>query len=65
MDDKAKNHLVSANGQLGPRIDVLERIFDRIAQYEEEVRTGQRVPQSQLVVKKGKKHDRNKKAAHR
>jgi hypothetical protein len=53
---KAKNHLVSDTGAVGPRIDVVIRIFQRIEDYEEEVRMGRQIPNSKkLDVKIGKR----------
>lgn len=58
--ESQQTHLVSATGASGPRIDVLMRIFDRIAEFEHEVETGQRVIAEPLPIrtqkKKGKKH---------
>ena len=47
-------NLISPTGTPGPRIDVLMRIFDRIAEFEEEVRTGKRVLKDPLPADKDK-----------
>ena len=42
MDEKKSQHLVSESGEIGPRLDVVLRMFDRSAEFEEEVRSGRR-----------------------
>lgn len=41
----------SVTGAAGPRIDVVMRMFDRILEYEDEVRRGKRIPQTVLNAK--------------
>lgn len=48
--------LISPTGAPGPRIDVLVRIFDRIAEFEHEIATGKRVI-TEPIKTEGKKHE--------
>ena len=43
MDKNKSQHLVSESGEIGPRLVVVLRMFDRIAEFEEEVRLGRRM----------------------
>jgi len=52
-----QNNLISPDGAPGPRIDVLLRMFDRIAEFEEEVRTGKRVIAEPIKTETGKTHE--------
>lgn len=40
-----QTHLISKQGERGPRIDVVMAMFDRMLEYEEEVARGERIPQ--------------------
>jgi len=55
-DETTQTYLVSDSGEKGPRMDVVQRMFERMLEYEEEVRTGKRIPQSLLPQPKGKRH---------
>lgn len=60
-------NMVSPTGELGPRIAVLERIFVRIAEFEEEVRTGKRVIKTEVKGRHYAKRNakpRQRKTAH-
>ena len=68
MDNSTQTtNMVSPTGELGPRIDVLERMFVRIAEFEEEVRTGKRVIKTEVKGKQYAKRNakpRQQKTAH-
>lgn len=49
MSDQ-QSYLVSPTGASGPRIDVLMRMFDRIAEFEHEVLTGKRIVKEPLPI---------------
>lgn len=52
-----QNNLISPDGAPGPRIDVLMRGWERMLEFEEEVRTGKRVIVEPTITKKEKTHE--------